>query len=119
AITPGTGGARRAGTPRRQSSVTAEERCSFRWGAPGLSLVGWRPSSVTAEDRNWLATAVMRVMRMVAAVLRDGRGSQLPSLGGPRAVLGGVAAVLRDGRGSQLVGHCGDAGDAHGGGRPP
>src|SRR5690606_14818002 len=88
----------------------------------------WRPSSVTAEDRNLSSRRSCRCLQRVAAVLRDGRGSQLALLGvwgwrgkwRPSSVTAedrnllrgddaararGVAAVLRDGRGSQRPQH--------------
>src|SRR5690606_29607857 len=60
-----------------------------------------RPSSVTAEDRNPRPPRLRPQPAGVAAVLRDGRGSQLLDYPPERHCCQPVAAVLRDGRGSQ------------------
>ena len=55
--------------------MTAEDR-----NYSGIKLLPedeeWRPSSVTAEDRNHYGTRETMLSGLVAAVLRDGRGSQ-------------------------------------------
>src|SRR5262249_20833317 len=63
---------------------------------------GQRPSSATAEDRNIEDIPTFR-RRLAAAVLRDGRGSQLHVHRVPLRSAH-AAAVLRDGRGSQRQG---------------
>ncbi len=61
--------------PWRPSSGTAESRnlvVSREFGGP----VVWRPSSGTAESRNLAIRVPTADLKMVAAVLRDGRESQ-------------------------------------------
>ena len=101
----------------RPSSVTAEDRNCFRrntWAEKNV----WRPSSVTAEDRNINALLDTPGVVQVAAVLRDGRGSQ--PLSAPGAGSGGgwrpssVTAEDRNPGAAAAV-----AGVRAGGGRPP
>lgn len=72
----------------------------------------WRSPSGAAEDRNFVASKVLKMVGKVAVALRDGRESQrrLPHPRGRRAAR--VAVALRGGRGSQLQAAV-DA-DAHG-----
>ena len=113
---------RRGGRPPRRPRIA-----THRAWLPGGHGLAWRPSSATAEDRNprpsggnrpgrrrggrpprrpRIATPSPCLLRprtgRVAAVLRDGRGSQPGLPQEPRQPAGKVAAVLRDGRGSQL-----------------
>ena len=76
----------------RPSSVTAEDR---NWPCIAWEQLAeqWRPSSVTAEDRNTVTDVSPPTGSHVAAVLRDGRGSQPGRWAGER-----VGRVRRGGR---------------------
>ncbi|PRX06319.1 UNVERIFIED_ORG: hypothetical protein CLV66_103297 [Actinomadura viridilutea] len=112
------GGGRPSGRPRiatfrsRQHLLTVERRWRPSFGTaedrnatldgPRPALDTWRPSFGTAEDRNFHPPhSRAHTGARVAAVLRDGRGSQHGEPSRARLARSHVAAVLRDGRGSQ------------------
>ena len=86
----------------RPSSGMAEDRNAVIAFICGVVAAMWRPSSGMAEDRNCLTGWNQNGLPAVAAVLRDGRGSQLPEQVGDGLILG-LAVAVHGGRGSQPV----------------
>ena len=61
----------------RPSSGTAEDRNHDQLTCPPIAVTWWRPSSGVAEDRNSnRPSEYFQYGQQVAAILRDGRGSQ-------------------------------------------
>ena len=115
---------RRGARPRptgrwRPSSATAEDRNFPAQSARSSTMAWWRPSSATAEDRNTCSKSASRPAAMVAAVLHDGRGSQLQYRPVPRADGRRWRPSSATAEDRNVSGRASRGWRARGGGRPP